>query len=150
MGTILGRVTSFIFEAKLFFVPGGLSGPCGELSGIPGHHSLLLVHDPFSCARCDHQRCLWVCVRARVLSRFSHVQLFSTLLGLGCSVHGILQARILEWVAISSSRGSYRSRDRTHVSYISCIGRQVLYHSHHLGNPKDVSGHRQMSLKRQP
>ena len=29
------------------------------------------------------------------------------------SVHGMLQARILEWVAISSSRGSSRQRDRT-------------------------------------
>ena len=40
----------------------------------------------------------------------------------GSSVHGILQARILEWVAISSYRGSSRSRDRTRVSYVSCIG----------------------------
>ena len=30
---------------------------------------------------------------------------------LGSSVHGISQARILEWVAISSSRGSYQHRD---------------------------------------
>ena len=44
----------------------------------------------------------------------------------GCSVHGILQTRILEWVAIPSSRGSSRPRDRTHVSYISCIGRWFL------------------------
>ena len=42
------------------------------------------------------------------------------------SVHGILQARILEWVAISSSRGSSQPRDGTHISYISCTGRQVL------------------------
>ena len=34
----------------------------------------------------------------------------------GSSIHGILQARILEWVAISSSRGSSRPRDRTHIS----------------------------------
>ena len=34
----------------------------------------------------------------------------------GSSVHGILQARILEWAAIFSSRGSSRSGDRTHVS----------------------------------
>ena len=34
----------------------------------------------------------------------------------GSSVHGILQARILEWVAISSSRGSCRPRDQTLVS----------------------------------
>ena len=40
----------------------------------------------------------------------------------GFSVHGILQARILEWVAMSSSRGSSQPRDQTHVSYISCTG----------------------------
>ena len=34
----------------------------------------------------------------------------------GPSVHGILQARILEWVAMLSSRGSYQPRDRTQVS----------------------------------
>ena len=35
----------------------------------------------------------------------------------GSSIHGILQARILEWVAISFSRGSSRPRDRTQVSH---------------------------------
>ena len=44
------------------------------------------------------------------------------------SVHGILHARILEWVAISSSRGSSEPRHQTCISYISCIGTQVLYH----------------------
>ena len=46
----------------------------------------------------------------------------------GFSTHGILQARILEWVAVPSSRGSSRPRDGTCVSYVSCIGSQVLYH----------------------
>ena len=46
----------------------------------------------------------------------------------GTSIHGILQARILEWVAMPSSRESYQPRDRTHVSHVSCIGRWVLYH----------------------
>ena len=36
--------------------------------------------------------------------------------------------RILEWVALPSSRGSFQPRDRTHVSYVSCIGWWVLYH----------------------
>ena len=36
------------------------------------------------------------------------------------SVHGILQARILEWVAMPSSRGSSPPRDRTCISYVSC------------------------------
>ena len=46
----------------------------------------------------------------------------------GSSVHGILQARILEWIAKPSSRRSSQPRDRTHVSYVSCTGRHVLYH----------------------
>ena len=41
----------------------------------------------------------------------------------GSSVHGILQARILEWAAISSSRGPSRPRDQTHVSCNSFIDR---------------------------
>ena len=41
-------------------------------------------------------------------------------------VHGILQARILQWVAMPFSRGSSQPRDQTHVSYVSCIGRQPL------------------------
>ena len=39
----------------------------------------------------------------------------------GSSVHRILQARILEWVAMPSSRGSSRLRNQTHVSYGSCL-----------------------------
>ena len=46
----------------------------------------------------------------------------------GSSVHGILQARILEWIAFSSFRGSFRPRHRTCISYVSCLGRQVLDH----------------------
>ena len=37
----------------------------------------------------------------------------------GSSVHGILQVRILEWVAISFSRGFYRPRNRMQVSCIA-------------------------------
>ena len=43
----------------------------------------------------------------------------------GSSVHGIFQARILEWVVISFSRESSRPRDWT---WVSCIGRWILYH----------------------
>ena len=46
----------------------------------------------------------------------------------GSSFHGIFQARILEWIAISTSRGSSRPRDWSRVSSFSCIGRQILYH----------------------
>ena len=44
------------------------------------------------------------------------------------SIHGILQARILEWVAMPYSRGSSQPRDGTSVFSISCIGKRVLYH----------------------
>ena len=43
------------------------------------------------------------------------------------SAHGISQARILEWVAISYSMGSSRPRGQTHC--LSCIGRRILYYS---------------------
>ena len=46
----------------------------------------------------------------------------------GSSAHGILQARILEWVAIFSSRGSSQPRDWICDSCVFCIGRQILYH----------------------
>ena len=53
----------------------------------------------------------------------------------GSSVHRILQARLLEWVAMLSSRGSSRPKDQTLVSHMSCFGRRVLYHRRHLGSP---------------
>ena len=65
---------------------------------------------------------IYIC--ACVLCLFSHVWLFATL----CTVAhqaplsiGILQARILEWVAKPSSKGSSQSRDQTHIFWGSCI-----------------------------
>ena len=49
------------------------------------------------------------------------------------SVHGIFQARLLEWVAISFSRGSYWTRDQTQDSG---IGRWILYCLSHQGSPR--------------
>ena len=46
----------------------------------------------------------------------------------GSSVHGILQARMLEWVAVPSSRGSSRPRDQTHIPSISCIAVRFFTH----------------------
>ena len=40
----------------------------------------------------------------------------------GSTVHEIIQARILEWVAVSFSSGSFQFKDWTHVSCISCNG----------------------------
>ena len=58
----------------------------------------------------------------------SHVRLFETpqtVAHQSPSVHGISQARILECLASSFSRGSSPPKDRTCVS---CGGRQILYH----------------------
>ena len=65
----------------------------------------------------------------------------------GSSVHGILQAGILQWVSISSPRGSPRPRDQ---ACVFCTGRQVLYHlshqeaheyssGYHIPSPGDLS-----------
>ena len=61
-------------------------------------------------------------VLCAVLNCFSCVSLFVTLWTLACQtplVRGILQARILEWVAISSSRRSSRPMDRTCITFVS-------------------------------
>ena len=52
----------------------------------------------------------------------------------GSSVHGIPQARKLEWVAMPSSKGSSQPRDQTHISYVSYVGSRILYHYCHWGS----------------
>ena len=71
--------------------------------------------------------CVCVCVYVLV---FSVVSKSSDCSPPGSSVHGILQARILEWVAILFSRESFQPRDQTLVSFscVSCIGSWSLSH----------------------
>ena len=92
-----------------------------------------LVTDTFhNC--CSHFQLGTSCM----LSPFSHVWLFTILCTVACQAPlsmGIPQVRILEWVAISSSRGSSQSKGCTHISYVSSIGRYVLYHQCHLESP---------------
>ena len=57
----------------------------------------------------------------------------------GSPIHGNLQAGILEWVTMPSSRGSSQPRDRNCLSYIFCVSRQALYHQCHLGSPHITS-----------
>ena len=76
-----------------------------------------------------------------VLSCFSSIWFFATPWTVACQAPlsmGILQARILEWVVMPSSRGSSQSRDQTCVSFVSCIGRHILYPWPHLGSPSDI------------
>ena len=76
--------------------------------------------------------CVCVCVRARARAKL--LQLCLPLYDLidyrppGSPIHGLLQVRILEWVAVPSSRGSSLLSDGTRVSYVSSIGWRVLYH----------------------
>ena len=89
----------------------GGSGSFGSIYSSP-HAELSGVADEEDC-----------CLVARLC-----LTLYCSLMGCsppGSSVHGILQARILEWVAISSSRGSSRPEHRT---WVLCIGRWILYH----------------------
>ena len=51
----------------------------------------------------------------------------------GSSMHGIFQARILEWVAISSSRGSSQPRDRTLLHLLRCQADSLPLS--HVGSP---------------
>ena len=85
------------------------------------------LHAPNPCGACMHAKSIQSCPTLCDSADWSPP---------GSTIHGILQARILEWVARSSSRGSFCLRDQTQVSYISCIGRWLLYHYHHLGSPK--------------
>ena len=89
--------------------------PCVSLFSPPWEqwHQLLWRHEGTHSILCV---CVCVCV---CVCRC--VQLFATSYtsSPGSSVHGISQARILEWVAISFSRGSSWPKDRTHVSCIA-------------------------------
>ena len=78
-----------------------------------------------------------LCIRPEyILSHLSYVWLCDPMdcRPPGSSVHGILQARIREWVAILSSRGSSQPRDRTHVSCGSSIAGGFFTTSHQ-GSP---------------
>ena len=71
----------------------------------------------------------------------SHVLLFvtpQTVVPPGSSFHGTFQVKILEWVAISSSRRSSWPRDQTHISY---IGRILYLPPCHLGSPYFIHSH---------
>ena len=60
----------------------------------------------------------------------------------GCSVHGVFQARVLDWVAVCSSRGSLGPRDWSHVS---CIGRGFYLPQSHQGSTHILLGVRKSS-----
>ena len=71
------------------------------------------------------------------LSYFSHVQFVVTPWTVAHQVPLFSRfSRQGYWSGLPFSRGSSWPRDQTHISYISCISRLVLYHWHHLGSPQ--------------
>ena len=83
----------------------------GKSTGV-GWHCLLLAQFIFP----DFTR-----VRANSLQSCSTLCNPKDYNPLGSSVCGLLQERILEWIAILSSKGSSWPRDQAHISYVSCI-----------------------------
>ena len=105
--------------AVLTYCPGQLGQGVAKSPTWLKHHSMC--------------RNLKGCISMLLLFSFllSRVQLFCDPMDCsppGSSVHGIFQARILEWVATSFSRGSFLPRDRNHVSWVSCSARRILHH----------------------
>ena len=74
--------------------------------------------------------CVCVCVCANSLQSCPALCNSKDCSPQGSSVHGILQAKILEWVTMFSSSGSFWPGDRT----LTCTGRKALYHWRHLGS----------------
>ena len=106
-----------------------------------GWKSKLTVHlqDTGNRCRLEMERCVFsgqvecVCVCSIVSNSFCDLVDCSFS---GSSVQQILQARTLEWVVISSPRGSSQLRGWTQVSWVSCIGRWILCHCTTRESPK--------------
>ena len=105
------------------------------------HQVLVAWHRPLSSCCCRLSSCgLWpwlphntwdliprACMSAKLLQSSLTICNPMDCSPPGSSVHGILQARILEKVAMPSSRAFSRPRDWTRASYVSYTGRQTLY-----------------------
>ena len=132
--------------------PMDCSPPGSSVHGILQARTLELVANPFSVSKklCDFGRLscsLWAqfcCLIVVLVQLLSRVPLFCDPMNCsppGSSVHGISQARTLEWVAIPFSRESSQSRDQTQVSYTTCRFFTVwaTREAQHLVDNKDIS-----------
>ena len=113
---------------------------------------------PLACASRWPHTAIWWSFRCLTFSNFCHLSFLKVLVTQSCptlcdpmdcsppgsSVHGILQARILEWVAMAFSRGSSRSRESNpSLPYY----RQILYCLSYLGSPSLISTPVQMNMQ---
>ena len=122
-GRQLGSVTQREKELPASFVVGGRVGELnGNLPAFREEHVCQLLPWDGKVVHYQVVQVGYCCSVAKLCSALCEPMGCSLP---GSSVHGISQARILEWVAISFSRGSFQPRDWTHVS---CIGRWILYY----------------------
>ena len=96
-------------------------GGTGELSGAVGENRNRASWPSLSENTSVGLSAVWCCSVCHVWLFCSPIDSSSP----GSSVHGILQASVLERVALPSFRGSSRPRNQTHIF---CTGRQILYH----------------------
>ena len=104
-----------------------INKPCLILHSVSWILPLLCHHHLFP----DSYFCVRVCVCARALKSLQSCLSLCDPMDcspLGSSVHGIPQARILEWVAMPSRRKSAGPKDQTIISCLSCMDRLFLYH----------------------
>ena len=113
-GFNLAAREGFIPSNKKWGLSGSLEKPIGHLRLTVALSFFIYIH------------CLCVCSSVIHSCQTLYKPMDCSLPGF--SVHGISQARILEWVAISFSRASSWPRDQTRFSCFSCTGRWVLYH----------------------
>ena len=122
----------FLFDILIFQVPFWALKWISDFWG-PFHFEVLRLFKIFISAR-KMQRIYQKqskIINRVVLSHFSRVCLFVTLCTINprsSSVHGILQARTLEWVMVPFSRASSKPRDRTCVFCISCTAGRLVTH----------------------
>ena len=102
-----------------------------ERDGLPWRHNSEIKKEPAATVgRREKMVSLSMCVCAKSLRLCSTLgdSMDYGLSEASPSVRGTLQARILKWIVMPSSRESSLPRGQTCVSYVSCIVRQILYH----------------------
>ena len=105
----------------LGWIPGSRRSP-GEGIGYPLQYTWAsLVAQLVTESTCNAGDLCWIPGLGRSPGEGKHYQLqyFGLENSMDCIVHGILQARILEWVAFPFPRGSSQPRDRIQVSHIA-------------------------------